>query len=53
LRSIGSKSWAKDGDAAREVAPAIGVSIPTLYRHIPASAQNGIGAEGEGDESQQ
>lgn len=36
------------GMTVREVAPAIGVSVPTLYRHFPAPAQDVIIAEGEG-----
>lgn len=36
------------GMTAREVAPAIGVSVPTLYRHLPAPMQEAINAEGEG-----
>ncbi len=35
------------GMTMREVAPAIGVSVPTLYRHFPASVQDAISAEGE------
>ncbi|MBZ9650215.1 helix-turn-helix domain-containing protein [Sphingobium sp. 3R8] len=27
------------GMTIREIAPAIGVSVPTLYRHLPAPAQ--------------
>lgn len=38
------------GMAMREIAPAIGVSIPTLYRHLPAPEQEAISVEGEGDE---
>ena len=34
------------GMAIREIAPAIGVSVPTLYRHFPAAAQEAINAEG-------
>ena len=34
------------GMAIREIAPAIGVSVPTLYRHFPAHTQEAIGAEG-------
>lgn len=34
------------GMAIREIAPAIGVSVPTLYRHFPAPAQEAINAEG-------
>jgi len=30
----------------REIAPAIGVSVPTLYRHLPAPEQEAIVAEG-------
>lgn len=36
------------GMTVREVAPAIGVSVPTLYRHFPAPMQDSITAEGEG-----
>lgn len=36
------------GMTVREVAPAIGVSVPTLYRHFPAPVQDAISAEGEG-----
>ena len=39
------------GMTAREVAPAIGVSVPTLYRHLPAPMQDAISAEGEGAEA--
>jgi len=39
------------GMTVREVAPAIGVSVPTLYRHFPASVQDMINAEGEGVEA--
>lgn len=35
------------GMTMREVAPAIGVSVPTLYRHFPASMQDMISAEGK------
>ncbi|MCG7349745.1 recombinase family protein [Sphingomonas sp. ACRSK] len=34
------------GMPMREIAPAIGVSVPTLYRHLPAPEQEGINAEG-------
>jgi DNA invertase Pin-like site-specific DNA recombinase len=33
------------GMTAREIAPTIGVSIATLYRHLPASEQEAISAE--------
>lgn len=37
------------GMTVREVAPAIGVSVPTLYRHFPAPMQEAMSAEeGEG-----
>lgn len=37
------------GMTVREVAPAIGVSVPTLYRHFPAPMQEAMTAEeGEG-----
>lgn len=34
------------GMPMREIAPAIGVSVPTLYRHLPAPEQEAINAEG-------
>ncbi|WP_230772706.1 recombinase family protein [Sphingomonas sp. Leaf4] len=34
------------GMSAREIAPTIGVSVATLYRHLPAAAQETISAEG-------
>lgn len=34
------------GMPMREIAPAIGVSVPTLYRHLPAPDQESISAEG-------
>ncbi len=37
------------GMTIREIAPAIGVSVPTLYRHLPASVQESIAAESEVD----
>lgn len=36
------------GMTAREIAPTIGVSVATLYRHLPAPEQEAINAE-EGD----
>ncbi|MBB3694878.1 recombinase family protein [Sphingomonas sp. BK580] len=33
------------GMPMREIAPAIGVSVPTLYRHLPAPEQETISAE--------
>ncbi len=36
------------GMAIREIAPAIGVSVPTLYRHLPAPEQEAIVAEEAG-----
>lgn len=39
------------GVPAREIAPAIGVSVATLYRHLPAPDQERINAEGEGVEA--
>jgi DNA invertase Pin-like site-specific DNA recombinase len=36
------------GMTAREIAPTIGVSVATLYRHLPAPEQEAIGAEEEG-----
>lgn len=37
------------GMKGREIAAAIGVSVPTLYRHLPASTQEPDIAEGEGE----
>lgn len=37
------------GMTAREIAPTIGVSVATLYRHLPAPAQEAISAESEND----
>lgn len=34
------------GMTAREIAPTIGVSVATLYRHLPAPEQEAINAEG-------
>ena len=34
------------GMPIREIAPAIGVSVPTLYRHLPAPEHQAIDAEG-------
>lgn len=36
------------GMTVREIAPTIGVSVPTLYRHFPAPVQEAISAEGDG-----
>jgi len=36
------------GMTIREIAPAIGVSVPTLYRHFPAPMQEAINAKGGG-----
>src|SRR3546814_2700125 len=33
------------GMSAREIAPTIGVSVSTLYRHLPAPEQEAINAE--------
>jgi DNA invertase Pin-like site-specific DNA recombinase len=35
------------GMTAREIAPTIGVSVATLYRHLPAPAQEAISAESD------
>lgn len=37
------------GMKGREIATAIGVSVPTLYRHLPASTQEPINAERKGE----
>lgn len=37
------------GMKGREIAAAIGVSVPTLYRHLPASTQESTNAEREGE----
>lgn len=39
------------GMKGREIATAIGVSVPTLYRHLPASTQEVVGAEREWEAS--
>jgi DNA invertase Pin-like site-specific DNA recombinase len=33
------------GMTIREIAPTIGVSVPTLYRHLPAPEQEAINAD--------
>ena len=33
------------GMTIREIAPTIGVSVPTLYRHLPAPEQEAISAD--------
>lgn len=38
------------GSTIRQVAPAIGVSVPTLYRHFPAPEQDAMSAKSEGAE---
>jgi DNA invertase Pin-like site-specific DNA recombinase len=38
------------GMTIRQVAPAIGVSVPTLYRHFPGPVQDAIGVDGESAE---
>jgi DNA invertase Pin-like site-specific DNA recombinase len=35
------------GMSVREIAPVIGVSVPTLYRHLPAPVQEAIVAESD------
>ena len=35
------------GMSAREIAPTIGVSVATLYRHLPAAAKDSISAESQ------
>lgn len=35
------------GMPAREIAPTIGVSVATLYRHLPAAVQESVAAGGE------
>ena len=43
-----AKKLLASGMPMREIAPAIGVSVPTLYRHLPAPVQDAISAEGAG-----
>lgn len=43
-----AKKLLASGMSMREIAPAIGVSVPTLYRHLPAPVQDTISVEGEG-----
>ena len=40
-----ARSLLASGMTAREIAPTIGVSIATLYRHLPAPEQEAISAE--------
>jgi DNA invertase Pin-like site-specific DNA recombinase len=42
-----ARTLLSSGMTMREVAPAIGVSVPTLYRHFPAPVQDAISAEKE------
>jgi DNA invertase Pin-like site-specific DNA recombinase len=37
----------ESGVKRREVAPMIGVSVPTIYRHFPAPMEDAINAEGQ------
>ena len=43
-----AKKLLASGMSMREIALAIGVSVPTLYRHLPAPVQDTISVEGEG-----
>lgn len=43
-----AKKLLASGMSMREIAPAIGVSVSTLYRHLPAPVQDTISVEGEG-----
>lgn len=46
-RLTAAKKLLASGMTIREIAPAIGVSVPTLYRHLPAPIQESIVAESE------
>ncbi|MGI4960060.1 MAG: recombinase family protein [Janthinobacterium lividum] len=46
-RLAAAKKLLASGMTIREIAPAIGVSVPTLYRHFPAPIQESIVAESE------
>lgn len=45
-RLAAARKLLASGMPMREIAPAIGVSVPTLYRHLPAPEQESITAEG-------
>ena len=40
-----AQSLLASGMTTREIVPTIGVSVATLYRHLPASEQEAISAE--------
>ena len=46
-RLAAARKLLASGMPMREFAPAIGVSVPTLYRHLPAPEQESISAEGQ------
>jgi DNA invertase Pin-like site-specific DNA recombinase len=46
-RLAAARKLLASGMPMREIAPAIGVSVPTLYRHLPAPEQESITAEGQ------
>lgn len=46
-RLAAARKLLASGMPMREIAPAIGVSVPTLYRHLPAPEQESISAEGQ------
>lgn len=48
-RLAAARQLVASGMTMRRIAPAIGVSVPTLYRHLPAPVQEAIIAESEGD----
>lgn len=48
-RLAAARQLVASGMTMREIAPAIGVSVPTLYRHLPAPVQEAIIAESEAE----
>lgn len=46
-RLAAARQLVASGMSIREIAPAIGVSVPTLYRHLPAPVQEAIVAESD------
>ena len=46
-RTEAARKLLASGMTAREIAPTIGVSVATLYRHLPAAVQDDVSAGGE------
>lgn len=50
-RIAAARKLLASGTKPREIAKVIGVSVPTLYRHLPAATQDSGDGEWEGDRS--